>query len=121
MSNSKITTETTYTYITTDCRKFDDYPEAEEWQGYLSTVDGIRMLDYNFEPTKIIAHADYVCIITEDQKEAFNKVSSHYGLSEIDKVGYHLYNEDEDCYENIDNKIRRLQTIIDRLKGGVEE
>ena len=117
-SEIKIKTVTKHTYITVDGRSFDNSSEAEEWQGYLDTLAQINMLDYNFEPAKSIAYADYVFIKTDEQREAFNNISSYWGYAEIDEVGCYCYEDDGRSYENIDTKISKLQSIIDKLKGG---
>ena len=119
MNELKIIKHITYTYETSDGKKFDDETEAKEWQNQLSAIKNVCMLDSKFRPTEEIDSVFYIHAKTKKQAEAFNSMQEYFGIcARIDGVGYYRYDEISDNFVNVELQIKELQSIIDKLKGG---
>jgi hypothetical protein len=124
----KVIEHITYTYKTTDDRKFDDKSDATIWQQYLTILESIFMLNSNMQPVTELADLDcvhYVNIETPEQLEAFNAVSQYYcgQDSVLPKPGYFYYSDSLDTFVDAENEIlktkerlTRLQSIVNKLK-----
>ena len=119
MAELKVKKHITYTYETSDGCCFDNKKEATEWQNHLSNIETMRMLDSDYEPTKDICGAIYVCAETKDQADAFNVIQEKAlgYCSTIDGVGHYRYDEISDRYIRVESEIEKLQHIIDTLES----
>ena len=116
MADIKIKTHTTYTYETTDGRKFDEAREAEEWQKHIEAIKHLTMLDSKFKPTSDITEAFFVCIKTNSELDAFEAMQVYEGMcAHIPKPGYWYYDDCTDSYVDAVKERDRLQSIIEAL------
>lgn len=122
MTELKVKKHIAYTYETSDGREFDDKKEATEWQEYLNNIEEVCLLDSDFNPTKELDSAFYVCAKTARQIEAFNAIQKEMGYDvRLQSAGFYRYDEISDSYIEVETEIAKLQHIIAMLKGGVEE
>lgn len=116
--NSKIKKKINYTYTTTDGKIFNTSGNANEWQDILDTFETISKFDKNLDPTKNVEDTFYVCINTDKEALAFNRVSVDKGYDTegdfIKEPGCYKYN---DGWENIDEEIYNLQELIKIIRG----
>ena len=121
MADLKIITHTTYTYVTTDGRSFDDGCEAEAWQSALDNAEHIIMLDTKFNLTNEVEMAYFIHVKDQEQVEAFNAKQEDIGIASIiPEPGYYYYDEVPDEYFNIDKEIERLMDIKQKLDSFVK-
>ena len=121
MADLKIITHTTYTYVTTDGRPFDNKHEAEVWQQALDNADNIVMLDSKFNMTTEIEMAYNVFVKDQEHVDAFNTMQEDVGITSIiPEPGYYYYDEVPDEYINIDKEIERLMDIKQKLDSFVK-
>lgn len=122
MTELKVKKHTTYTYETSDGRKFDDKKEATEWQKHLCNLEDMCLLNHEYKPTKEIESAIYVYAKTSEQAESFNAMQTYLGIySGLRSAGFYRYDEIADEYVEVETEIAKLQRIVDMLKGGVQE
>ena len=118
MAELKVKKHTTYTYETSDGKEFYDENEATEWQKHLCNLEGVRLLDYKFNPTKDINNASYIYAKTVEQAEAFNAMQEDFGfISKLGSSGFFRYDEIADAFIDIEAEITELQNIIDILQA----
>ena len=121
MNDVKTKRHTTYTYETSDGREFDDKKEAMEWQKLINTIEDMKLLDSEFEPTVEIDRAIYVYAKTSEQADAFNVMQTDMGMScDLPSAGFFRYDDIANKYVEVESEIEKLQHIIDMLKGGGE-
>ena len=123
MSELKISTYTTYTYETSDGRRFEgDIEAAELWQKTLNNLSGIIMLDNKFNKTTHHDEAFYVRIDTWEQQEAFEDMQLYEGMgAHIPKPGYWYYDDCTDSYLNIVSERDRFQEMLTKLDLSILE
>ncbi len=117
MSNIKTSVQTIYTYETTDGATFDSLEEAKVWQKMIDNVSTISMYDSYFRPTKHVDSCFYIHLETHEQVEAFLiKCRAEYlPVRGIKGIGHYYYDEQDDEYVLIEDKISHLQGIIQEM------
>lgn len=123
MNELKVTTDITYTYETSDGMKFiDDKEQALQWQKHLDVLENVPMLDHNFNPTKAASYVMYIKVDSQEQLDAFNFILNGIGCeAELKKIGYNRYDSETDDFISIDDEIKRLQHMVNKLDGKVDE